>query len=48
LDARAELRIAHELFVEIGMEAFADRARSELQATGASTCGRALPRRVMI
>jgi ATP/maltotriose-dependent transcriptional regulator MalT len=34
LDARAELRTAHELFVEIGMEAFAERARSELQATG--------------
>jgi DNA-binding CsgD family transcriptional regulator len=34
LDARAELRIAHELFSEFGAEAFADRARIELQATG--------------
>jgi DNA-binding NarL/FixJ family response regulator len=34
LDARAELGTAHELFVEIGMEAFAERARRELQATG--------------
>ena len=41
VDARAELRIAHELFVEIGMEAFADRARSELQATGEHVRARA-------
>ena len=34
LDAREQLRIAHELFVSIGMEAFAERARAELQATG--------------
>ena len=34
LDARAELRAAHELFVALGMEAFAERARGELQATG--------------
>ncbi len=34
LDARRELRTAHELFVEIGMEAFAERARRELNATG--------------
>ena len=34
LDARAQLRIAHDLFTSIGMEAFAERARSELQATG--------------
>ena len=34
LDARAELRAAHEHFVAIGMEAFAERARVELQATG--------------
>lgn len=33
LDARDELRSAHQLFVEIGMEAFAERARRELQAT---------------
>jgi DNA-binding CsgD family transcriptional regulator len=34
VDARAQLRTAHELFVEIGMDAFADRARKELHATG--------------
>ena len=33
--ARAQLREAHDLFVAIGMEAFAERARIELQATGA-------------
>ena len=34
VDARAQLRAAHELFVTIGMEAFAERARGELLATG--------------
>ena len=34
LDARGELRTAHELFRDIGMEAFAERARVELAATG--------------
>jgi RNA polymerase sigma factor (sigma-70 family) len=33
-DARSELRIAHELFCDFGMEAFAERARIELEATG--------------
>jgi DNA-binding CsgD family transcriptional regulator len=33
-DARAELRKAHELFSDFGMEAFAERARIELEATG--------------
>jgi DNA-binding CsgD family transcriptional regulator len=33
-DARSELRIAHELFTDFGMEAFAQRARVELEATG--------------
>jgi DNA-binding NarL/FixJ family response regulator len=33
-DARTELRTAYEMFSEIGMTAFADRARRELQATG--------------
>ncbi len=33
-DAREQLRDAHELFTEFGMEAFAERARVELQATG--------------
>ena len=34
LDARVQLHAAHDLFVAIGMEAFADRARRELLATG--------------
>ncbi len=34
LDARTELRTAHELLTTIGMDAFADRARRELVATG--------------
>jgi DNA-binding CsgD family transcriptional regulator len=33
-DARAELRTAHDLFTTMGIEAFADRARRELLATG--------------
>ena len=34
IDARAQLRIAHEMLDAMGMEAFAERARRELQATG--------------
>jgi DNA-binding CsgD family transcriptional regulator len=34
VDARVQLRAAHELFASIGMEAFADRTRAELLATG--------------
>ena len=33
-DARAQLRTAHEMFDGIGMQAFAERARRELRATG--------------
>ncbi len=33
-DARAELRAAHDLFTEMGIEAFAERARRELLASG--------------
>jgi DNA-binding CsgD family transcriptional regulator len=33
-DARRQLRIAHQMFTEMGMEAFADRTRKELVATG--------------
>jgi DNA-binding CsgD family transcriptional regulator len=36
VDARIQLRAAHDLFVTIGMEAFAERARRELLATGES------------
>ena len=34
IDARTELRAAHELFTDMGLQAFAERARRELQATG--------------
>jgi DNA-binding CsgD family transcriptional regulator len=34
LDAREQLHQAHNLFTEFGMEAFAERARRELEATG--------------
>jgi DNA-binding CsgD family transcriptional regulator len=34
VDARTELRSAHELFAEAGMESYAERARRELSATG--------------
>jgi DNA-binding NarL/FixJ family response regulator len=34
VDARAELRAAYEQFTSIGMEAFSERARMELLATG--------------
>ena len=34
LDARNELRVAHDLFSDFGTKAFAERARVELEATG--------------
>ncbi len=34
VDAREQLRTAHELLAEMGLQAFADRARHELLATG--------------
>jgi DNA-binding CsgD family transcriptional regulator len=34
VDAREQLRIAHQLYSSMGMEGFAERARRELQATG--------------
>ncbi|GAA3585455.1 ATP-binding protein [Kribbella ginsengisoli] len=39
-DARQQLRAAHDLFGQIGAEAFADRARRELLAAGGSAHGR--------
>lgn len=42
VDARAQLRTAYDLFVSIGMEAFADRARRELLATGETVRKRAV------
>jgi DNA-binding NarL/FixJ family response regulator len=41
VDARGTLRTAYELFRTIGMEAFAERARRELQATGETVRKRA-------
>jgi DNA-binding CsgD family transcriptional regulator len=35
VDARNELRAAYELFTDLGMEAYAERSRIELEATGA-------------
>jgi DNA-binding NarL/FixJ family response regulator len=34
VDAREQLRVAHDLFAAIGMEAFAERTRRELAVTG--------------
>ena len=34
VEARAELRVAHDFFADAGLEAFAERARVELEATG--------------
>ena len=34
MDAREQLRTAHQMYAEMGMEGFAERARRELQATG--------------
>ncbi len=45
VDARTHLRAAHELFVTIGMEAFAERARGELLATGERVRRRAVETR---
>jgi DNA-binding CsgD family transcriptional regulator len=36
-DARIELRVAYDQFTSIGMEAFAERSRLELQSTGERT-----------
>jgi DNA-binding CsgD family transcriptional regulator len=43
IDARAQLRITHEMLEAMGMEAFAERARRELQATGETTRKRSVP-----
>jgi DNA-binding CsgD family transcriptional regulator len=40
VDAREQLRTAYEMFLSIGMEAFTERARHELVATGESVARR--------
>ena len=45
LDAREQLSIAHELFVAIGMDAFAQRAARELLATGVTARPRTIATR---
>ena len=45
LDAREQLRTAHDLLAAIGMEAFAERARRELLATGESVRKRSVEAR---
>ena len=45
IDAREQLRTAHEMLVEIGMEAFAERARKELSASGEKVRKRTLATR---
>jgi len=55
VDARTQLRTAHDLFSDFGMEAFAERARVELKATGehvgrrpADTLGQLTPQEAQI
>jgi DNA-binding CsgD family transcriptional regulator len=43
LDAREQLRTAHEMLTEMGIEGFADRAERELLATGETARKRILP-----
>jgi ATP/maltotriose-dependent transcriptional regulator MalT len=45
VDARAELRAAYDQFTSIGMEAFGERARNELLATGEHVRKRNVERR---
>jgi ATP/maltotriose-dependent transcriptional regulator MalT len=42
MDAREQLRTAHGMFTDMGMEAFAERARRELYATGERVRRRAI------
>jgi DNA-binding NarL/FixJ family response regulator len=45
IDARVQLRAAHDQFASIGMEAFAERARGELLATGEKVAKRTVATR---
>ena len=47
-DARAQLRTAHDTFAALGMEAFAERARRELAATGETAHKRTVEARDML
>ncbi|MEU8124328.1 AAA family ATPase [Spirillospora sp. NPDC049024] len=47
-DARARLRTAHDMFTAIGMEAFAERTRRELLATGETVRRRAAATRDLL
>ena len=47
-DAREQLRTAHQMLTAIGMEAFAERARTELQATGEKVEKRTVERRAAL
>jgi DNA-binding CsgD family transcriptional regulator len=44
IDAREQLRTAYEMLSQLGIEAFADRARRELMATGVTASRRAVRR----
>jgi DNA-binding CsgD family transcriptional regulator len=43
LDAQKQLGVAHDMLTEIGAAAFAERARHELEASGASVRERTVP-----
>jgi DNA-binding CsgD family transcriptional regulator len=43
MDAREQLRTAHRMLEEMGMQAFAERARRELRATGETVRKRTVP-----
>jgi DNA-binding NarL/FixJ family response regulator len=48
VEARDELRAAHEMFASMGAEAFAERARRELLATGETVHKRSVGSRDML
>jgi DNA-binding CsgD family transcriptional regulator len=48
VDARKQLGLAHEMLSEIGAEAFADRARRECEATGATVRQRTVQMRMTL
>jgi DNA-binding CsgD family transcriptional regulator len=48
LDARAQLRTAYDLLEAMGIEAFAERARRELEATGATARKRTVETREVL